>query len=73
MDKNHFPQLYRKYKSLIEDDLMRFWEKAFDQEHGGIYTCFSNDGAKLLSTDKYVWSQGRMLWVLARLLSLIHI
>ena len=67
MDKNDFPKLYQKYKALIEDDLMRFWERAFDTEHGGIYTCFSNDGSKLLSTDKYVWSQGRMLWILSRL------
>lgn len=60
-------QIQSRYRDLIENDLMRFWQKAFDRENGGIYTCFSNSGDKLLSTDKYVWSQGRMLWVLARL------
>lgn len=59
--------MQERYRSLIEKDLLCFWEKAFDTNRGGIYTCFSNDGGTLLSTDKYVWSQGRMLWVLSRL------
>lgn len=64
MDKT---ALQKKYRDLIENDLMRFWEKAFDTEKGGIFTCYTNDGTRRISTDKYVWSQGRMLWVLARL------
>lgn len=60
-------KLQKKYRDLIEKDLMRFWEKAFDTERGGVFTCFTNDGSRLISTDKYVWSQGRMLWVLSRL------
>ncbi|MFA9380048.1 MAG: AGE family epimerase/isomerase [Acetanaerobacterium sp.] len=59
--------LQNKYKTVIEQDLMRFWERAFDTENGGVFTCFSNDGASLITKDKYTWSQGRMLWVLARL------
>lgn len=59
--------LQKKYRDLIEKDLMRFWEKAFDTDQGGVFTCFTNDGSHLLSTDKYVWSQGRMLWILSRL------
>ena len=56
-----------KYRDLIENDLFRFWSGAFDEKNGGIYTCFTNDGSRLVSTDKYVWSQGRMLWVVSRL------
>lgn len=59
--------LRRKYASLIETDLLRFWSRAFDEQNGGIYTCFTNDGSRLVSKDKYVWSQGRMLWVVSRL------
>lgn len=62
-----FVKTQKLYRNLIENDLMRFWEKAFDTEYGGIYTCYTNDGTTRLSDDKYVWSQGRMLWVLSRL------
>ncbi len=60
-------KIQKQYRNLIENDFMMFWEKAFDTQHGGIYTCYSNDGSKQLSNDKYVWSQGRMLWILSRL------
>ena len=57
------------YKDILYNDILPFWEKhAPDTEHGGFFTCFSNDGAKMLSTDKYIWSQGRMLWCLSRIL-----
>lgn len=48
--------------------VLPFWAKSFDEEYGGVYTCFSNDGTRLVSEDKYVWSQGRMLWLLGELL-----
>ena len=58
------------YRSHLYDNVLRFWEKySPDLEAGGVFTCFSNDGSKLLSEDKYIWSQGRMLWVLSRILS----
>jgi N-acylglucosamine 2-epimerase len=57
------------YKRELYDNILPFWEKyAPDTEHGGFFTCFSNDGLTLLSDDKYLWSQGRMLFVLSRLL-----
>ncbi len=57
------------YKKELYDEVLPFWEKySPDLEFGGVFTCFSNDGEKLLSTDKYIWSQGRMLWVLSRIL-----
>jgi len=59
------------YCNLLKNDLMRFWNKAWDNENGGIYTCYSNDGSRLLSTDKYVWSQGRAIWMLSRYAELI--
>jgi N-acylglucosamine 2-epimerase len=59
------------YCDYLKNDLMRFWKKAIDHEYGGIFTCYSNDGSKLLSTDKYVWSQGRVIWMLSRYAELI--
>ncbi|PYI52679.1 AGE family epimerase/isomerase [Paenibacillus flagellatus] len=62
-------ELLEGYKEHLHGTLLPFWwsDKALDREHGGVFTCFSNDGATLTSTDKYVWSQGRFVWVLARL------
>lgn len=34
--------------------------------YGGFHTCFDNRGRTLVSTDKYTWSQGRFVWLLAR-------
>jgi len=59
-------QLTRFYRNEL-DGIMRFWlRNAVDREHGGYFTCFNNQGTQLVSTDKYIWSQGRMLWVLSR-------
>lgn len=50
---------------------MPFWlTRAADRENGGVFTCFSNDGMTMLSRDKFVWSQGRWLWLLARTLKM---
>ena len=57
------------YKNELYSEVLPFWEKySPDLEFGGVFTCFSNDGSKLLSEDKYIWSQGRMLWVVSRIL-----
>lgn len=55
------------YTACIKDNFMPFWDRATDEKNGGIFTCFTNDGGRLLSTDKYIWSQGRMAWIYARL------
>nr|WP_304213980.1 AGE family epimerase/isomerase [Fredinandcohnia onubensis] len=60
-------QLVSFYKKEIEENFWPFWEKAFDDGAGGVFTCFSNDGSTLVSKDKYTWSQGRFLWLCAEL------
>ena len=61
-------QLLGFYEEQLFESILPFWfQKAIDREYGGFYTCFSNDGAKLLSKDKYVWSQGRFIWLLSKL------
>ena len=56
------------YKQHLYGSILPFWlEKGMDKEQGGYFTCFSNTGDRLVSTDKYVWSQGRMVWLLAKL------
>ena len=56
------------YVHHLETVVLPFWlARAMDVEYGGYYTCFDNTGQKLISTDKFTWSQGRMVWVLSRL------
>ncbi len=58
------------YKEELYERILPFWEKyAPDEECGGFFTCFSGNGGKMLSTDKYIWSQGRILYILGKLLA----
>ncbi len=53
--------------------ILPFWlKRGIDWANGGFYTCFNNYGDKLVSKDKYVWSQGRFLWMLSHLYRLIN-
>jgi N-acylglucosamine 2-epimerase len=60
------------YRTVIAKSLLPFWDKAVDRRAGGIFTCFDNSGKKLLSKDKYTWSQGRFLWMWSRLIENIR-
>ncbi|GAA0943666.1 AGE family epimerase/isomerase [Nonomuraea longicatena] len=51
----------------LEDVIFPFWlANGIDETNGGFYTCFDNRGRSRLSTDKFTWSQGRFVWLLAR-------
>jgi N-acylglucosamine 2-epimerase len=68
MNRSEQQSLLADYRRHLEETLLPFWmNRALDTERGGVYTCFSNDGTRLVSTDKYSWSQGRFVWLLARL------
>ncbi len=61
-------ELRKFYINHLFNVLTPFWMKfGIDRDNGGFYTCFNNRGDKLLSKDKYIWSQGRFLWMLSRL------
>ena len=46
------------YRRELYEKVLPFWEKYTpDEEFGGVFTCFSNNGSELLSEDKYIWSQ----------------
>ncbi len=59
--------LQQFYQDQLTDNFLPFWNRAVDRQYGGIFTCFSNSGAQLLSTNKFVWSQGRFVWTWAHL------
>ena len=55
------------YRDGLLYDTMRFWfPRGVDTEHGGFLHCFDHDGS-LVDTDKSVWAQGRMSWMLLTL------
>lgn len=56
------------FKNELTDNLLHFWmPRCLDHSNGGYLNCYCNDGSKLVSTDKYTWSQGRFLWIFSRL------
>jgi N-acylglucosamine 2-epimerase len=56
------------YRHHLDTVVLPFWlRRSIDEEYGGYWTCFDNTGQRLLSEDKFTWSQGRMVWVLAKL------
>jgi len=55
------------YRDGLLTDTVPFWfPRAVDEQYGGYYTCLDRDGS-LLQSDKAVWFQGRMAWMLSTL------
>ena len=62
-----FKQLAQQYKSELLDRVIPFWmEKSIDKEFGGYFTCLERDG-EVFDTDKFIWLQGREVWMLSTL------
>ena len=60
------------YRSELLERTIPFWTKnAIDQENGGLLTCISDEG-KILSYDKYMWSQMRAIWVFSAMYNKIE-
>ena len=58
----------RFYREELTENILSFWmPRCLDRENGGYVNCFTNDGSRLVSRDKYTWSQGRFLWLFSRL------
>jgi N-acylglucosamine 2-epimerase len=63
-------QFLEETRSWAQEGLAKaldFWTShAFDDAHGGIYTCLTREG-EIYSTDKSVWMQGRTGWLFSYL------
>ena len=60
-------QLAEQYKHELLDKVVPFWlDKSQDTQHGGYFTCLERDGS-VFDTDKFVWLQGREVWMFATL------
>ncbi|KAI1890225.1 hypothetical protein AGOR_G00151480 [Albula goreensis] len=59
-----------QFRDRIRTELDRavdFWLKySHDKDHGGFFTCIGKDG-KVYDELKYVWLQGRQVWMYSRL------
>lgn len=53
-------------RGLLEDTVNFWFPRAVDREQGGFFHCLNRDGS-LVDSDKSVWAQGRMSWMLLEL------
>lgn len=64
---NEFRELEQLYRSELLDSVLPFWLRhSQDKECGGYYTCLMRNG-DVFDTDKFVWLQGREVWMFAML------
>lgn len=55
------------YRRALLEDCVPFWfPRSVDTDHGGFLHCLDRDGS-LLDSDKSVWAQGRISWMLLTL------
>lgn len=56
-----------RYRRCLTESVIPFWLRySLDYEHGGQFTCLARDGT-IYDTKKYLWLQGRAVWMFARL------
>ncbi|WP_200814459.1 AGE family epimerase/isomerase, partial [Parabacteroides sp. Marseille-P3160] len=62
-----FKKLEEQYKSELLENVLPFWlQNSQDKEEGGYFTCLERDGS-VYDTDKFIWLQGREVWMFAML------
>ena len=67
MNPSRVTALRELYRGTLLDDVLPFWfPRCVDAQHGGFFTALDRDGS-LLDSDKSVWFQGRMAWMLLTL------
>jgi N-acylglucosamine 2-epimerase len=59
--------LAERYRAELLERVIPFWMKhSLDRESGGYFTCLTREG-EVYDTRKYVWMQGRAVWMLSKL------
>ena len=62
-----FKLLEEQYKDELLNRVLPFWlEKSQDLTYGGYYSCLTREG-EVYDTDKFIWLQGREVWMFAML------
>ncbi len=58
---------HNQYKKELFDNIIPFWlNHSKDEEYGGYFTCLKRNG-DVFDTDKFIWLQGRQLWMFSML------
>lgn len=64
---NELAKYARQYKTELLDSVVPFWmNHSKDSEFGGYFTCLDRYG-KVFDTDKFMWLQGREVWLFSML------
>lgn len=62
-----FKSMAERYKTELLQNCLPFWlEHSIDNEYGGYFSCLGRDGS-VYDTDKFIWLQGREVWLFAML------
>lgn len=65
-------QLAELYKTELLHNVVPFWLKnSRDTEGGGYFTCLNRDGS-VFDTDKFMWLQGREVWMFSTLYNTVE-
>lgn len=72
MKSNDLQSVAGRYRNALLDDVIPFWMKhSPDRQHGGFFTCLDRQG-KVYDTDKFIWLQGREVWMLSHLYNTVE-
>lgn len=68
MKNTEIRKLHGFFENELKNQILSFWmPRCEDKTFGGFLNCFDNKGEHLASYDKYTWSQGRFVWMFAKL------
>ena len=57
----------QRYRRELLENVLPFWlDNSQDKEFGGYFSCLNRDGS-VYDTDKFIWLQGREVWMFAML------
>lgn len=64
---NDMLEYAKLYKQELFEQIVPFWEtNSIDADFGGYFTCLDRHG-NVYDTDKFIWLQGRQVWLFAML------
>jgi len=71
-DISYWQSVFDTYRTALLEDVIPFWEKhSPDREAGGYFTCLDRQG-RVYDTDKFMWLQGRQVWMFSKLYNTIE-
>ena len=72
MDRQRLVELRDLYRDGLLNDTIPFWQqRIIDETHGG-YLHYRDADGSLLSEDKAIWVQGRIVWMWSRLYNVVE-